>query len=89
MRKAVVGATVVFAALSGFAQGTIWFDNRIVGSVVTRVYAPLGKAACLMCPPSSWRSQPSRPGSKAFHSSSERNPVVRSLTAVPVAHPYG
>src|ERR1035441_9367304 len=44
MKKLILAAFALTTAASIFAQGTIIFNNRVVGSVVTRVYAPLATA---------------------------------------------
>ena len=41
MKGILFGSMMVLGALGGFAQGTIYFDNRVVCSIVTHVYAPL------------------------------------------------
>ena len=41
MKKLVLAALAVTCAVSVFAQGTVVFNNRVVGTVVTHVYAPL------------------------------------------------
>lgn len=41
MKSSLLVSMLGLAALSGFAQGTILFNNRVAGSVVTHVYAPL------------------------------------------------
>lgn len=41
MKKLIVAAVAVTCAVGVFAQGTVTFNNRVVGSVVTHVYAPL------------------------------------------------
>jgi hypothetical protein len=41
MKKLIIAVLSVTCAVSVFAQGTIVFNNRVVGSVVTHVYAPL------------------------------------------------
>src|ERR1035441_544132 len=41
MKKLILAAFALTTAASVFAQGTINFNNRIVGQVITHVYAPL------------------------------------------------
>jgi hypothetical protein len=41
MKKLILAAVAVTCAVSVFAQGTVTFNNRVVGSIVTHVYAPL------------------------------------------------
>jgi PEP-CTERM motif len=44
MKRMLLGTTtLVLVTLNGFAQGTVTFNNRIVGAVVTHVYAPCGR----------------------------------------------
>jgi hypothetical protein len=40
MKKLVLGLIALTAAASVFAQGTVIFNNRIAGSLITHVYAP-------------------------------------------------
>jgi len=40
MKKLVLGLIALTAAASVFAQGTVVFNNRVVGTIVTKVYAP-------------------------------------------------
>lgn len=40
MRKLILAACALTCAASVFAQGTVIFNNRVVGTVVTHVYAP-------------------------------------------------
>jgi hypothetical protein len=40
MKKLILTACAVTCAASVFAQGTVNFNNRVVGSVVTHIYAP-------------------------------------------------
>ena len=44
MKKLILAAFALTTAASVFAQGTIVFNNRIVGQVITHVYAPLATA---------------------------------------------
>jgi hypothetical protein len=41
MKKITVGFSALLTAAASFCQGTIAFDNRVVGVIVTHVYAPL------------------------------------------------
>jgi hypothetical protein len=41
MKRMLLSTAVIFAALNGFAQGTVWFENR-VGTVFAPVYGPTG-----------------------------------------------
>jgi hypothetical protein len=41
MKKLLLIAFTATAAVSVFAQGTVYLNNRVVGSVITHVYAPL------------------------------------------------
>lgn len=41
MKKLVLTGLAVTCAVSVFAQGTVLFNNRVVGTVVTHVYLPL------------------------------------------------
>jgi len=38
MKKLVIAALTVTCAVSVFAQGTVVFNNRVTGTVVTHVY---------------------------------------------------
>lgn len=40
MKPLLLAAFTFTLATSGFAQGTVTFNNRVVGSIVTHVYAP-------------------------------------------------
>jgi hypothetical protein len=40
MKRMLLGTATVLAALSGFAQGQVLFNNNVPGVVVTHVYAP-------------------------------------------------
>jgi hypothetical protein len=40
MKTSLLGLAVVASAATAFAQGTVVFNNRVVGSVVTHVYGP-------------------------------------------------
>jgi hypothetical protein len=40
MKKLILTAVAMAATASVFAQGTVTFNNRVVGTVVTHVYAP-------------------------------------------------
>src|ERR1035441_9781229 len=44
MKKLILAAFALTTAASIFAQGTIIFNNRVVGNVITRIYAPLATA---------------------------------------------
>jgi hypothetical protein len=44
MKKLILAAFALTTAAGVFAQGTVVFNNRVVGSVVTHVYAPLATA---------------------------------------------
>jgi hypothetical protein len=49
MKPLILAAFTLTLAASGFAQGTVTFNNRVVGSIVTHVYAPMaGNAAVSM-----------------------------------------
>jgi len=41
MKKLVLTAIALTSALSGFAQGTVVFNNRVAGTLLTHIYAPL------------------------------------------------
>jgi hypothetical protein len=41
MNKLLLLSALGFSMLSGFSQGTITFNNRVVGSIVTHIYEPL------------------------------------------------
>jgi hypothetical protein len=41
MKKLILAAFALTTAASVFAQGTVVFNNRVVGAIVTHVYAPL------------------------------------------------
>jgi hypothetical protein len=43
MKKLLVSSAIVLGTLHAIAQGTVTFNNRVVGSVVTHVYAPLAR----------------------------------------------
>ena len=40
MKRLLLGSTMVLTSLSLLAQGTVTFNNRVVGSIVTHIYAP-------------------------------------------------
>jgi hypothetical protein len=44
MKKLILAAFALTTAASVFAQGTVIFNNRVVGTVVQHVYAPLATA---------------------------------------------
>lgn len=44
MKKLILAACGVVCAASVFGQGTVVFNNRVVGSVVTHIYAPLASS---------------------------------------------
>jgi hypothetical protein len=44
MKKLVLTAIALTSALSGFAQGTVVFNNRVAGTLLTHIYAPLAGA---------------------------------------------
>jgi len=41
MKKLVLTAIALTTALSGFAQGTVVFNNRVAGTLLTHIYLPL------------------------------------------------
>jgi hypothetical protein len=46
MKKLILSACVFVCAASIFGQGTVTFNNHVVGSVVTHIYAPLASNPC-------------------------------------------
>jgi PEP-CTERM motif len=41
MKKLILTAVAMTCAVSVFAQGTVTFNNRVTGSIITHIYAPL------------------------------------------------
>jgi hypothetical protein len=41
MKRTLLGSSIVLTSFSLLAQGTVVFNNRVAGSIITHVYAPL------------------------------------------------